>query len=215
MAVRLTRILLPVAAVSSLTAAGLALVDREEPPAGEVATLVAMEASHVRRVVVATPQRHADLIRRGRYWSPAPGTPVQAAGLLSSFADELLPMRAYRTVNGAPADPQYGLVPGQLTLTVEDAAGSEATVVVGGPTFTGAGAYAHRLGDPRLYLVPRRLVDRLASLVTGLPEPSADPLEARAERHATAQAEASEDGTLTPYLRQVLEAEARMPAGVE
>ena len=78
------------------------------------------------------------------------------------------PLQAYRSLPADTASPEYGLVDPEITLRVTDTDGEDHEVALGRPTFTDGGVYAERRGDPgRVYLVPRRMMDDLRSLVAG------------------------------------------------
>ena len=193
---------------------GLALRDDgDSRPAAAVPTLVGLEASQIRRVVLESADRRADLVRGEGSWLAAPGTPGQAATLMFSLEDELFPLRAYRAVGGDPADPQYGLTTPEMSVTISDGSGRDTVVVVGGASFSDAGAYAHRPGRSRLYLVPRRTTDLLRSVLTGQAVASADPIAERADRYAAEREQVDGEEKVSPYLQQVLDGGGQMPPG--
>jgi hypothetical protein len=80
-------------------------------------------------------------------------------------------------------------------------------VALGRPTFTDGGVYAERRGDPgRVYLVPRRMMDDLRSLVVGqrIDTPSDDLAKKVGENTPR------DDGT-SWWLRQALDAGGSPP----
>jgi hypothetical protein len=191
----------------------LAAGQDDDGASGEVVpTMIGLEAPEVRRVVLRSGDRQADVVRADDGWLAAPGTPEQAAALMYSLEDELFPLRAYRSIEGDPADPQYGLTAPQMSVTVSDGSGRDAVLLVGGPSFSDAGAYAQRLGRAGLYLLPRRTTDLLRSVLTGEAVASADPIGERADRYATERQRAETEEKITPYLQQVLDAGATIPA---
>ena len=119
-------------AVAAAVVVGLALRDDGEGrPTAAVPTLVGLEASQVRRVVLESGDHRADLVRGEGSWLAAPGTPGQSATLMYSLEDELFPLRAYRAVVGDPADPQYGLATPEMSVTISDGSGRDTVFVVG------------------------------------------------------------------------------------
>jgi hypothetical protein len=93
-----------------------------------------------------------------------------------------------------------------MTLRVDEADGQHHEVVLGRPTFTDGGVYAERSGDPgRVYLVPRRMMDDLRSLVAGRRIDTPDDL-AEKVREKTPK-----DDGVSWWLRQALEAGGAPP----
>ena len=79
-------------------------------------------------------------------------------------------------------------------------------MVFGRPTFTDGGVYAERRGDPgRAYLVPRRMMDDLRSLVAGRRIDPPDDLATKVRDNAP-----RDDGT-SWWLRQALDAGGTPP----
>ena len=106
-------------AVAAAVIVGVALRDDGDGrQAQAVPTIVGLEPSQVRRVVLQGGDHRADLVRGEGSWLAAPGTPGQAATLMYSLEDTLFPLRAYRTVAGDPADPQYGLTTPEMSVTI-------------------------------------------------------------------------------------------------
>lgn len=136
-----------------------------EPPA----TVLAVSSKDVRRIAVASGDRHVELARTGGgAWSGAGGPSPALDGLMSDIEERLFPLRAYRTLTADSLAPEYGLADPEITFRVEDTRGKAHEIVLGAPTFTNGGVYARRTTDAgRLYLVPRRMMDDLRSLLSG------------------------------------------------
>jgi hypothetical protein len=148
--------------------------DRGSPPA----TVVPVSASEVRRIAVESGGRNVELTRTGSgAWSGAAGPSPALEGLMSDIEERLFPLRAYRTLAADTSSPEYGLDDPEITFRVEDNRGQAHEVTLGVPTFTNGGVYARRSTDSRrLYLVPRRMMDDLRSLVAGRRVDTADDL---------------------------------------
>jgi hypothetical protein len=188
------------------------VVGRRDPARDALPALVDLSPARVRRVVVETDGRLADLTRDDRGWSASTGTPPQSAPLLLSTEDELFPMLAYRVVEADQADPQYGLADPEAVVRLETRAGAPVEIRVGAASFSGAGFYARRGNDSgRVYLVPRNTLDLLRSLATGERKSSADSLEGRAGRFQAEQDEAGREKQTSPYLRQAIDAGGQEP----
>lgn len=138
---------------------------KDEPPA----TVLPVSSKDVRRIVVESGDRHVELTRTGAgAWSGAGGPSPALDGLMSDIEERLFPLRAYRTLTADASTPEYGLVDPEITFRVEDTRGRAHEIALGAPTFTNGGVYARRSTDgERLYLVPRRMMDDLRSLLTG------------------------------------------------
>ena len=200
------------AAVAVSIVAIAVAVDRRAPTREALPALVDLSPAGVRRVVVETDGRLADLTRGDRRWSASTGTPPQSAPLLLSTEDELFPMLAYRVVEADQADPQYGLADPEAVVRLETRAGVPVEIRVGAASFSGAGFYARRGNDSRrVYLVPRNTLDLLRSLATGERKSSADSLEGRAGRFQAEQDEAGRERQTSPYLRQAIDAGGQVP----
>ena len=197
-------------AILGLVAAGAALRSRDhERPS--LPALVGLAPDAVRRLVVEVDGRQAELSRDGG-WTSDPGTPPPSAALLAGAERQLFPMLAYRVLEADPADPQYGLAGPGTAVRLEDRSGGRIGIRLGAASFSGAGSYALRDGDPgRVFLVPRNTVDLLRALTTGERTTSADPLSGRAGRFEAEQEKAKEGREIPVYLRQVLERGGRMP----
>lgn len=164
--------------------------------------VVKMSPADVRRITVTSDAGRAELVRaRSGSWAGAPGTPRMAQTLMPEVEEGLFPLLAYRDLAGDVSSPEFGLVDPEITFTVEDVRGREHRVLLGLPTYTKGGVYARRAGeDGRLYLVPRRMMDDLRSLVAGqridTPNDLPQKLQERTPKH---------DGT-SWWLKQVIEA---------
>lgn len=138
---------------------------RVEPPADVVAVGVA----DVERVVIATAERRVELARAGDgTWTGAPGTTRTAEALMTEVEERLFPLQAYRSLPADTASAEFGLDDPEITFRIEATGGRYHEVLLGARTYTGGGVYARLARDPsRLYLVPRRMMDDLRSLVAG------------------------------------------------
>ena len=137
---------------------------RSAPPA----TVLAVRPAAVRRVTLDSNSRHVELAHADGTWSAGAGASVVTVALMSDVEGRLLPLQAYRSLPADTSSPEFGLVDPEITLRVTDTEGQEHEVALGRPTFTNGGVYAERRGDPgRVYLVPRRMMDDLRSLVAG------------------------------------------------
>jgi hypothetical protein len=201
------------AAVSVVAVLAVGAVARQRGPEPRpLPAVIDLSPSNVRRLVVEAAGRQVELIRDPRGWSAGPGSPPQSAPLLFSAEDELFPMVAYRVLDADPADPQYGLVEPEAVVRLEDGTGERAGIRLGTATFSGAGFYVGRDGEPgRVYLVPRNTVDLLRSLATGERKTSADPLGERTDRYEAERQQGERDKELSTYLRQAVDAGGRTP----
>jgi hypothetical protein len=183
----------------------------EEPSVDPPADVVAVGQADVRRVVVETAERQVELSRTGDgTWTGGAGTPRAAEALMTEVEERLFPLQAYRSLPGDAASDEFGLDDPEITFRIEDTDGGEHEVLLGGPTFTSGGVYA-RLGsdETRVYLVPRRMMDDLRSLVAGrridTPNDLPEKLQEKTPKH---------DPT-SWWLRQVEHAEGHSPGGSE
>ena len=198
-------------AVLGVVAVGVVLNERTDERRA-LPALVDVSPAAVRRLVVETDGRQAELTRVAGTWAAASGTPPRSAPLLGSAEGQLFPMLAYRVLTADPADPQYGLAAPAAVVRLQDGDGREIGVRLGAATFSGAGFYARHDGDPgRVYLVPRSTVDLLRSLTTGERMSSADPVRDRAGQYQAERNEAGREKELPVYLRQVVEQGGQMP----
>jgi hypothetical protein len=137
---------------------------RSAPPA----TVLAVRPEAARRVTLESKDRRVELAHADGSWSAGTGASVVTVALMSDVEGRLLPLQAYRSLRADTSSPEYGLVDPEITLRVTDTDGQEHEVALGRPTFTDGGVYAERRGAPgRVYLVPRRMMDDLRSLVAG------------------------------------------------
>jgi hypothetical protein len=121
---------------------------------------------------------------------------------MSDVEGRILPLQAYRSLPADTASPEFGLVDPEITFRVTETDGQDHEVALGRSTFTDGGVYAERRGDPgRIYLVPRRMMDDLRSLVAGrrIDTPSDDLAK------KVGESTPKDDGT-SWWLRQALDA---------
>jgi hypothetical protein len=191
----------------ALAVVGAAAVSRsftEEPKQEPPATVVPASSTSVRRIAVESGDRRVELTRTGTgTWSGASGPSPALDALMSDIEERLFPLRAYRSLAGDPASPEYGLAQPEITFRVEETGGRTHEIALGAPTFTRGGVYARRSSEAgQLYLVPRRMMDDLRSLVTGRRVDAADDLPDKLR-----QATPKHDPT-SWWLRQALDAGA-------
>jgi hypothetical protein len=137
---------------------------RSTPPA----TVLSVGPAAVQRVTLESKDRHVELAHSDGSWSAGAGASVVSVALMSDVERGLFPLKAYRSLPADTSSPEYGLVDPEITLRVTDTEGQDHDVALGRPTFTDGGVYAERRGEPgRVYLVPRRMMDDLRSLVAG------------------------------------------------
>jgi hypothetical protein len=139
---------------------------RAETPPANVLTLA---SSDVRRITVEAGDRHVELARADDgTWTGVAGPSPETEGLMSDIQERLFPLQGYRSLVADARSPEYGLVQPEITFRVQDSRGHDHRVLLGAATFTNGGVYAQRSTDPgRLYLVPRRMMDDLRSLLAG------------------------------------------------
>jgi hypothetical protein len=174
----------------------------DEPTVSPPADVVAMAPADVQRITVASDTGRAELTRAtDGSWTAAPGTSRVAAALMPEVEERLFPLQAYRSLAGDSASPEFGLVEPEITFTVADRRGRRHRVLLGAATYTNGGVYARKATEAgRLYLVPRRMMDDLRSLVAGqridAPNDLPEQLQEKTPRH---------DGT-SWWLRQAVDA---------
>jgi hypothetical protein len=174
----------------------------KEPRVAPPADVVAVAPAAVRRVIVTSEGARAELTRAADgSWTAGAGTSRVSATLMADVEGRLFPLQAYRSLAGDTASAEFGLVDPEITFTVEDRRGREHRVLLGAATYTNGGVYARKGTTPgRLYLVPRRMMDDLRSLVAGrridAPNDLPEQLQEKTPRH---------DG-ISWWLRQVLDA---------
>ena len=189
-------------AVVAAAATSRALTDRrtETPPA----SVLALRSSEVRRIAIESGSRHVELARSGNgTWTGVAGASPETEGLMADIQERLFPLQGYRSLAADTGSPEFGLGSPEITFLVEDSQGQDHRVLLGAATFTNGGVYARRNGEiGRLYLVPRRMMDDLRSLLTGRrvdsPNNLPDKLREKTPKH---------DPT-SWWLRQALDAEA-------
>lgn len=178
------------------------------PATPGVFSVVDLAPAQVHRLSVESKDRHVALVRTAAAtWLAEPGTPEVVSGLLAERETEVLPLQAYRRLDTDPDRPDFGLVDPEFVVRVQDAAGVEQAVSVGGVTFSGAGYYARRQGDPHVYLLVRRSVDDLRSLVRG--ERVNSPRTQLETEILSESPDADPEEVTNPWLAQVLEEEKR------
>jgi hypothetical protein len=173
-------------------------------PPMTVFPVVGLTPTEVHRLSVASGDRQVALVRSSAAtWLAEPGTPEVVSGLMAERESEILPLQAYRRLDADPDQADFGLVDPELVVRVQDAAGAEQTVSVGVGTFSGAGYYARRQGDPHVYLLVRRSVDDLRSLVRG--ERVNSPRTALETEILSESPDADPEEVTNPWLAQILE----------
>jgi hypothetical protein len=154
-------------AVVGAAATSRAMTDRpsEAPPA----KVLAVPAPEVRSITVESGGRQVSLARTAEgTWTGVAGASPETVSLMSDVEGRLFPLQGYRSLAADAALPEFGLASPEITFRVTDTAGREHTVLLGAATFTNGGVYARRSAEGgRVYLVPRRMMDDLRSLLTG------------------------------------------------
>ena len=176
------------------------------PATPGVFSVVDLTPAQVHRLSVESKDRQVALVRTAAAtWLAEPGTPEVVSGLLAERESEVLPLQAYRRLETDSDRPDFGLVDPEFVVRVQDAAGVEQAVSVGVGTFSGAGYYARRQGDPHVYLLVRRSVDDLRSLVAGARVNS--PRTQLETEILNESPDADPEEVTNPWLAQVLEEE--------
>jgi hypothetical protein len=180
-----------------------------------VPVLVDRTADQISRIVaVARDGRRAELTHDGQgTWTAQPRMAPETAVLMFEAQGQLFPLRAYRRVRADASDPQFGLTDPEITLSVTDGGGRAQELLLGGPTFNGAGFYARRPGESMLYLVPRGVMNDLRSLVQGQAVSSPHQVEEKLDQIAARAQRAQEEPD--SWLRQATEAGAVVPEGLK
>ena len=138
------------------------------PNAPGVFTVVDLTPEEVHRISVESKGTQVALVRStAATWLAEPGTSELVSGLMAERETEVLPLYAYRRLDADPQQPDFGLLDPEFVVRVQDASGAEQTISVGAATFSEAGYYASRGDDRHVYLLVRRSVDDLRSLVRG------------------------------------------------
>lgn len=181
-----------------------------------VSVLIDRPAPEIRHVTVTSRDgRRAELAHDGQgTWTPQPGLAPETAVLMFEAQDQLFPLRAYRRLQADAANPEFGLTNPEITMSATDTAGRTETLLLGNVTFNDGGFYARR-PDRRdvVYLVPRRVVNDLRSLIQGRPLAVAHPVENKFDQIAARAQFAGSEPDL--WLRQALESGASLPGGLE
>jgi hypothetical protein len=188
-------------AIGLAGAAGLSRAMTSRKRSAPPATVLAVGPSAVQRLTVASGGRHVELAHAGGAWTAGAGASVVTVGLISDAEERLFPLRAYRSLAADPSSPEFGLADPEIRLRVTGTDGRDHDVALGQPTFTNGGVYAQRSGEPgRVYMVPRRMMDDLRSLVAGRRIDTPDDF-ARTIREKTPDGD-----TRSWWLRQALDA---------
>lgn len=194
------------AALAVIGGAALSRSLASRTPKAPPAMVIPVKSSEVRRVAVEGGDRRVELARaRDGSWT---GGSPEAEGLMSGIEERLFPLQAYRTLRADTSSPEFGLGDPEITFLVEDLEGRDHEVALGAATFANGGVYARESTDTRrLYLVPRRMMDDLRSLVAGrridAPNDLPDKVRDRSPKY---------DPT-SWWLRQALDATTAAPGG--
>jgi hypothetical protein len=201
-----------VTAVAALTACSSGAKDPAEvaapaaPAQPTVVAVVELPPAQVHRLAVEGQGRSVSLVRSSAAtWLPEPGTPDATVSLIAESEDAILPLRAYRQLDADPHNAEFGLAQPEFVVRIQDASGAEQMVAVGTTTFSGAGSYARREGDPgHVFLLVRGTVDALRSVLRGerVNTPRSE-LETKVLSESTEDADPEE--VTNPWLAQVLE----------
>lgn len=176
---------------------------RSRQPVASVPVVIAAVPSAVVGVRVRGGDALVEVDRTSTGWQPRPGTTAASAALLGEREGDLFPLRAYRLLDAEATRSDYGLADPELIADVDEGAGRRETVEIGAATFNGEGSYARRLRDPHLYLLTRRAVDGLRSVLRG--EPVTTPRsDSGRERLAIAEQLSDPELTTNPWLAQIL-----------
>lgn len=171
-----------------------------------VFTVVDVPPARVHRLAVEGHGRSVSLVRSSSAtWLAEPPTPATAVSLMTESEHEILPLQAYRRIDADPHRADFGLAEPQLVVRITDAGGVEQVVAVGAITFSGAGSYARREGDPaHVYLLVRGTVDALRSVLRAerVNTPRSE-LETKVLNESVADRDPEE--VTNPWLAQVLE----------
>ena len=183
-------------------------VEEAAAPAGPtspgVFTVVDLTPAEVHRLSVESKGQKVALVRStAATWLAEPGTSELVSGLMAERETEVLPLYAYRRLDADPQRPDFGMVEPEMVIRIQDAAGVEQVISVGMATFSEAGYYAGRQDDPHVYLLVRRSVDDLRSLVRG--ERVNSPRSALENEILSESPDADPEEVTNPWLAQVLE----------
>ena len=132
-------------------------------------TVVDVPPARAHRLAVEGQGRAVSLVRStAATWLAEPPTPATSVSLMAESEDVILPLQAYRRIGADPHGADFGLAEPEFVVRITDVGGAEQVVAVGARTFSGAGSYARREGDPgRVYLLVRGTVDALRSVLAG------------------------------------------------
>jgi hypothetical protein len=132
--------------------------------------------------------------------------------LMRSSEGELFPLRAFRALRLDSADPQFGLTDPAITFEVVDSGGARHRVAFGAPTFTDGGFYAGDPGDAHhLYLVPKRMVYDLRSVLAGNRIDPPNEVPSKVRDINTKAKEETEKGEVSYWLQQSVDAGTPVP----
>ena len=176
------------------------------PAEPTVFPVVDLPPAQVHRLSVEGERRAVALVRTSSAtWLAEPPTPDVAVSLMAEREDTILPLQAFRRLDADPHRADFGLAEPELVVRIQNAGGDEQVVAIGGVSFSGAGSYARREGDPgHVYLLVRGTVDALRSVLRG--ERVNTP---RSEQETKVLNESPDEGdpeeVTNPWLAQVLE----------
>ena len=181
-----------------------------------VSVLIDRPAPEVRRITATSRDgRWVELTHDGQgTWTPQPGLAPETAVLMFEAQDQLFPLRAYRRIRADAANPEFGLTDPEITVSATDTGGRTETLLLGTVTFNDGGFYARRpdRGDV-VYLVPRRVVSDLRSLIQGRPVAVSHSVEDKFDQIAARSQNAGSEPD--QWLRQALDSGASLPGGLE
>lgn len=192
--------------------AGAGREDRPAAPVAKAATtfpVVGLEPPDVHQVVVTAPGARTALVRqRSGTWLAAEASSPDAPALLTESEGRLLPLVAFRRLAVDATRPEFGLTDPALQVTVQDHVGGLVGFRVGAPNLTGGGFYVGRDGDRHVYLITRRAVEDLRSLLFGYHPGGAEDPYPEGLTDALARVEEPEEVS-NPWLAQAEEEAAR------
>ena len=209
LAIRLAVTVIAAAAVAGCSSGANNKAEVAAPPGPARPTVfpvVDLPPAQVHRLAVEGQGSAVALVRTSSAtWLAEPPTPDASVSLMAESEDEILPLQAFRRVSADPHSAEFGLAEPALVVRIQNAAGDEQVVSVGTTSFSGAGSYARREGDPdHVYLLVRRTVDDLRSVLHG--ERFNTP---RSEQENKVLNESTQDTdpeeVTNPWLAQVLE----------
>lgn len=159
-------IVILVAAVLAVVA--LAWPDNKSAPSG-IARIVDVPVEQVEAIVVESAAGRAQLANRGDSdWIAQKGTPSIGSTIMFDAEKRLFPLLGYRTLDDVdPEAKEFGLNDPEIVLSIKTRSGKVYKVAYGAQTFNTGGFYARRLDRDEVYLVPRRPMDDLRSIVAG------------------------------------------------